>query len=260
MRTYSFLILLILAVVTASFFGCAAPPKRRPMPSPEPVTIEPLPHGVFHTVGKGETLWRIAKTYGVSVNELIDVNGIVDPTDMEIGEIIFIPRATCLMDVEPYKSPEDEITETIERIVHSKGRENHNWRYITLHHSATEEGNAETFHRYHLRRGMGGLFYHFVIGNGDRSGNGEVEAGWRWKKQVEANRAGNIEICVVGNFNTHSMSETQYQSLLALVRILRREYDIPLANIRRHGSIRGTRTECPGKYFPIWRLKQDLSK
>ena len=101
---------------------------------------------------------------------------------------------------------------------------------------------------------MGGLFYHFVIGNGTGSGDGEIEVGWRWRKQVKANRPYDIQICLVGDFTRESVSEAQMASLSALVKVLRRQYNIPCRNIRRHKDIAGRVTQCPGYNFPFERF------
>ncbi|MDI6735996.1 MAG: M23 family metallopeptidase [bacterium] len=61
--------------------------------------------GVYHKIEKGQTLWRIAKTYGVSVEELIKINKIEDITNIKIGQQIFIPGATEVLNVDVYIPP-----------------------------------------------------------------------------------------------------------------------------------------------------------
>jgi len=52
------------------------------------------PHyGVYHRVKKGETLWRISRTYGVSYQEVAEVNNIRNPARIKAGKRIFIPKA-----------------------------------------------------------------------------------------------------------------------------------------------------------------------
>lgn len=214
------------------------------------------PEGVYHIVGSGQTLYRIAKTYNVDIQEIIRINHIPDPHRLGVGQELFIPRAGTLLPVEPYRPLAPE---TIEKIVGPKYRSS-KWRYITIHHSATLEGNAETFDRNHRRRRMGGLFYHFVLGNGAGSGDGELEVGWRWMRQILAERPYDIQICLVGDFNRQEVSEAQFRSLAELIRVLRRHYNISLKNIRRHKDIRGKPTECPGDNFPFYRLLAELRR
>lgn len=157
--------------------------------------------------------------------------------------------------IAPPKIPKDRI----EMLVGPK-RPYARWRYITIHHSATDEGNAEIFDKYHRRKNMGGLFYHFVIGNGTNSGDGELEVGWRWHAQVEVNRPYDIQICLVGNFNYTTPTEAQMRTLIRLINILRRQYNIPIKNIRRHKDIATKPTECPGSRFPFYKLLSELKE
>ena len=52
-----------------------------------------------------------------------------------------------------------------------------NPEYIIIHHSGTAQGDAETFRRAHKAKGWRDIGYHYVIGNGTYSRNGEVEEG-----------------------------------------------------------------------------------
>lgn len=229
--------------------GCATVPRPL-VPVPERLG------GVYHVVGSGQTLWRISKVYNVDMQEIMRVNQITDANNIGVGEELFIPGAKMLMYVEPYK-PEKQVS-----VAALVGPRNNKvkWRTITLHHSATLQGNAETFDRNHRSRRMGGLFYHFVIGNGTGSGEGEIEVGWRWRKQKYVERTADIQICLVGDFNRQDISQAQYNTLVELVRVLCRQYRIPAFRIRRHKDIAVKVTECPGKNFPFSRLISDIKK
>jgi LysM repeat protein len=235
-----------IALSTLITSGCAT--------TPSPVT--PVTPGIYHIVGSGQTLYRIAKTYGVDLREIIRINNIQDPSRIGVGEKIFIPGAKTHLSVEPYKPA---VSLPVEKIVGPKHKRSI-WKYITLHHSATFEGNAEKFDKNHRRRGMGGLFYHFVIGNGTDSSDGEIEVGWRWMRQVKASRDYDIQICLVGNFNRQQVSPAQFESLVKLVKTLCLQYNIRILNIRRHKDIANRFTECPGKNFPYYRLLVELRK
>src|SRR5882724_7895863 len=60
------------------------------------------------------------------------------------------------------------------------------WQFIVVHNSGTRQGNARVFDYYHrhVRRMQNGLAYHFVIGNGTSTGNGQIEVGDRWRRQI----------------------------------------------------------------------------
>ncbi len=68
------------------------------------------------------------------------------------------------------------------------------WKTIVLHHSATRGGDVATIdaeHRTHRdRRGNPwlGIGYHFVVGNGQKMGDGEVQATFRWHQQLPGAR------------------------------------------------------------------------
>jgi N-acetyl-anhydromuramyl-L-alanine amidase AmpD len=63
----------------------------------------------------------------------------------------------------------------------------------------------------------------------------------------------------VGNFDYTSPTTRQMQSLVKLVRFLQNRYRIPKSRIYGHGSTPGARvTDCPGRRFPMARLKSML--
>ena len=139
------------------------------------------------------------------------------------------------------------------------------WTCIVIHHSADESGSAEKYDTIHREQnGWDELGYHFVIGNGSLSGDGQVEVGPRWVKQKYGahtltldhsfNQHG-IGICLVGNFENHPPDARQMESLARLVRFLCHEFAIPLSKIYTHGGVTH-KTACPGKHFDVELLKR----
>ncbi len=137
------------------------------------------------------------------------------------------------------------------------------WRYIVIHHSAADSGNAALFDQAHRRRGWDELGYHFVITNGNGGTDGNVEVGGRWKKQKWGAHCGGtpdndynnhgIGICLVGDFRETLPSKQQLASLNRLVTYLAERYDIPVSNIIGHGESPNNRaTACPGRYLLSW--------
>ena len=133
------------------------------------------------------------------------------------------------------------------------------WNHIVIHHSASATGCASVFDREHRERGWDGLGYHFVIGNGTGSGDGEVEVGYRWTKQMQGAHAGNAEynqhgigICLVGDFQTGGRpSPQQLASLRRLVRFLQVKTGVPTAEVCGHGNVPGKKTLCPGQFMDL---------
>jgi len=144
------------------------------------------------------------------------------------------------------------------------------WTAIIIHHSATTKGNADIFDKCHREiKHWDGVGYHFVIGNGTNSGNGQVEPTFRWRQQRTgahcggtpgnwANRDG-VGICLVGDFDKTAPTWAQMRSLVKLVNFLQHRYKIPKSRIYGHGQTPGANeTKCPGRKFPMTRLKQML--
>lgn len=228
--------------------GCATFPRQIP-------SLPPKPYGIYHIVESGQTLYKIARTYNVDISQIMRLNKINDPSVIDVGQALFIPGAKAPLPVGPIREVE---MSSVERVVSRHKTPSAAWRYITIHHSATLEGNARMFDRNHRSRKMGGLFYHFVIGNGTHSDDGEIEVGWRWKRQVYANRPFDIQICLVGDFNRQNLRNAQFDSLVCLINVLRKRYNISLSNIRRHKDIEGKVTACPGENFPFYDILSEL--
>jgi murein DD-endopeptidase MepM/ murein hydrolase activator NlpD len=55
--------------------------------------------GVYHKVKPKETLWKISKAYNVSLDEIVKVNRIPDAAKIERGQLIFIPGANRVLDI-----------------------------------------------------------------------------------------------------------------------------------------------------------------
>ena len=135
------------------------------------------------------------------------------------------------------------------------------WKYIVIHHSASDKGNATSIGKYHReeRGWVNGLGYDFLIGNGNGSRDGQIEVGSRWNKQIDGAHAGNPEynkhgigICLVGNFDNDYPTNQQISSLLYLINYLQKRCNIHKDNIIMHKTFR--KTVCPGKHFPYNKL------
>ncbi len=67
--------------------GCVSAPK---VPAPA-VSQKPIAGVTYHKVAKGQTLWRIARLYGMEVEDLAALNNILDSSKLEIGQQLIIP-------------------------------------------------------------------------------------------------------------------------------------------------------------------------
>ena len=127
------------------------------------------------------------------------------------------------------------------------------WKWIVIHHSATATGGAAAFDKMHRAKGWDELGYHFVIGNGTDTRDGQIEVGSRWPKQkwgahtkTPDNRFNEhgIGICLVGNFDITHPTAAQMRSLEKLVAYLMHTYNISPDNVLGHKNTKPT--DCPG--------------
>jgi LysM repeat protein len=70
------------------------PATEEPEPTPQPVEQTPEDTGEqVHVVQEGDIPETIAAQYGITAEELMAANGIVDPTGLYIGQELIIPAA-----------------------------------------------------------------------------------------------------------------------------------------------------------------------
>ncbi|HXP35001.1 MAG TPA: N-acetylmuramoyl-L-alanine amidase [Chthoniobacterales bacterium] len=138
------------------------------------------------------------------------------------------------------------------------------WQFIVVHNSGTRQGNAAAFDYYHrhIRRMQNGLAYHFVIGNGTSTGNGQIEVGDRWRRQINGGHVHSdylnniaLGICLVGDFNRDQPTRAQLDCCEELIRYLRQRCGkvgdhYPIVKPHREMNPPRWATDCPGDVFP----------
>ena len=159
------------------------------------------------------------------------------------------------------------------------------WQAIVIHHSATPAGDSITLNRQHTASGLSGLGYHFVIGNGQGLGDGLVEVGYRWNRQLAgAHVAGatatesrngldrtslstadadqynrhSIGICMIGNGNRREFTDRQMHELITLVRALQEQFRIPGSAVYLHSDL--SKVTSPGKFFPTAEFEAQIRR
>jgi len=137
------------------------------------------------------------------------------------------------------------------------------WYWIVIHHSATPTGGAAAFDKMHRAKGWDELGYHFVIGNGTDTADGQIEVGPRWSKQkwgAHDKTPGNqynehgIGICLVGNFDVSHPTGAQLRSVEKLVAYLMKTYRIPADRVLGHGETKPT--DCPGRFMNVAQVRR----
>jgi lipoprotein NlpD len=76
--------------LTVFILSCASPRPYQSLTSPCHIS-DGTKKGTCHTVKKGETLWMIANTYGVSMESLIKANKLSDPNKIIVGQELWVP-------------------------------------------------------------------------------------------------------------------------------------------------------------------------
>jgi len=124
--------------------------------------------------------------------------------------------------------------QSIDQIFELPASQMNRWNYIYIHHSASPAGSAET-----LKGNDSMMADHFVIGNGEGAGDGEIQMGLRWKQQLPPGQIPGAEyidrsclsICLVGDFSQTKPSETQKRQLVQLVTALQARLHIPASRV-----------------------------
>jgi len=119
-------------------------------------------------------------------------------------------------------------------------------RYIVLHCSASEWGDADVINEWHKERGFDQIGYHFVVLNGyhtykqyktekvDVDYVGKIEKGRNIEKpgaHVKGMNSDSIGICMIGNETFH---KKQIRITKDLIYRLMREFKVPITNVIGH--------------------------
>ena len=138
------------------------------------------------------------------------------------------------------------------------------WRSVLIHHSRTASGDATSLAD--AAGGPVGLADHFVIGNGEGCGDGEVQIGQRWNDQQPAGRPPGLDhvdpacisICLIGDFDRNAPTPAQLSRLRQIVAALQGRLRIGAEQVWLPdvpGSPAGA-----GRYFPYAPFRQQLAR
>jgi LysM repeat protein len=209
-----------------------------------------------YRVERGDTLARIADREGSTVGAIRSANGlrgdIIYP-----GQRLKVPVGVATGKDTQILAKKKLFVGPAQRKIDISRLQERRWKHIIMHHSGTPTGNGKIFDYYHrrIRRMENGLAYHFVIGNGSDSGDGEIEVAERWRKQIkgghvksEAYNKTSVGICLVGNFQKSRPTRKQVAAAIELVDHLKNDLLDGRPDLLLHREIQ--KTICPGRYFP----------
>jgi len=116
-------------------------------------------------------------------------------------------------------------------------------KYIIIHHSATKEGDAFSFARYHVNnRDWPGIGYHYVIledGTVQRANDLTTVS-----YHISGYNSTAVGICLVGNFTEEILQFDQKEALKELCLYLLTKLGLSVASIKGHNELTG-HTICP---------------
>ncbi len=218
-----------------------------------------------YIVKRGDTIYSIARDYGIAPASLADRNGLSRSFHIYAGQRLMIPaRTPARAPASPARTSARDtsaatLPRSIQRAIDKAPVQPGRWQYIVIHHSGVDTGTVKAMDKYHreVRHMEHGLAYHFVIGNGSGMGDGEIAVGPRWTQQLDgghlASEAQNkiaIGICLVGNFDEHPPTHKEMESLRALVQALMVRCTLTPSAVKTHQQINIVHTRCPGVDFP----------
>ena len=142
------------------------------------------------------------------------------------------------------------------------------WDGIVIHHTGSPYGSPEQISARHIERGLHGLGYHFLVGNGNGAGNGELHVGYRWLDQLpgahatgpqeaELNRR-YLGVCLIGDGNRQPFSGAQIRRLAQLTASLQSRLGITSDRVVLHRDV--TETTSPGRLFPEAEFRDALRR
>lgn len=141
------------------------------------------------------------------------------------------------------------------------------WRFIVIHHSASDAGNLESIRKMHMtERGWSDIAYHFVVNNGTfNTAPGQVEISNLWIRRSAnfstrnsfANQFG-IAVVLVGNFDKRPLPLLQKEALVRLLANLARTHGIAPERIIGHRDLQ--HTACPGQFIDLDEIRGRVAR
>jgi N-acetylmuramoyl-L-alanine amidase len=239
-------------------------PKKKisaPRPSETPVArqIEPAPHAIAVPGPSGPPVPRTTSAAPVEEPEQLTIQKYGYEKPRSFWSRLFGGGGNRSSGA-GYRYLSASVRSQIDHAPVTQGR----WQFIVVHNSGTRQGNASVFDYYHrhVRRMQNGLAYHFVIGNGTSTGNGQIEVGDRWRRQINGGHVHSdylnniaLGICLVGDFNRDQPTRAQLDSCEELIRYLRQRCGkvgdhYPIVKPHREVNPPRWATDCPGDVFP----------
>lgn len=134
--------------------------------------------------------------------------------------------------------------------------------YLIIHHSTRMIDSSWLIRLRHrwLRR-WEEIGYHYILGNGLISREGEIYKGRPSNYQgahCYGYNARSLGICLIGNLDRYRPGFRQLRSLVRLLRQLMAEYGISADRVLGHNETEGCQKSCPGVCLAMDRIRKIL--
>ena len=181
-----------------------------------------------------------------------------------VAFFVFIPSALFILTLINPKNSDSRVINALVAIgerptedpIFSQVESLNGWSTIVIKHLGQPSGVISRIERDHKMKGLNGIGYHFVIGNGNGLGDGLIHVGYRWIEQLPAAKPkqslqwedSTISICLVGNGDRRPFSDMQIRHLTRLVQRLQQELSIPSDRVLLAREVSNS-SVSPGQYF-----------
>jgi len=117
-------------------------------------------------------------------------------------------------------------------------------KFLVIHHSATQGGDAFSFARYHVNnRDWPGIGYHYVIlENGTIQWTNDLTV---TSYHVKGHNTQSVGICLVGDFTTEILMLEQKQAVKELIKSLSTKLGLGVEAVVGHNELNPGATQCP---------------
>jgi N-acetylmuramoyl-L-alanine amidase len=130
-----------------------------------------------------------------------------------------------------------------------------NVKYIILHHADAKKATPEAVHSWHLSNGWAGIGYNEYI---TKDGTVYIARGDNIGAHSANNNSKSYGICLEGDYDTEAeVPHIQFEALIERLKYHKSRFK-NLVGIEPHSKFNAT--SCPGKYFPLQKIKDALNK
>jgi N-acetylmuramoyl-L-alanine amidase len=130
-----------------------------------------------------------------------------------------------------------------------------NVKYIILHHADAKKATPEAVHSWHLSNGWAGIGYNEYI---TKDGTVYIARGDNIGAHSANNNSKSYGICLEGDYDTEAeVPQVQFDALVERLKYHKSRFK-NLVGIEPHSKFNAT--SCPGKYFPLQKIKEALNK